>query len=371
VNGARHGVGDGDEILYPGQRYPHLSKVAVAMRHEGASDDEILDRLRDINAKRCRPMKTDADLADIVDGVGERHARGVKQVMIRLGPTESYVFRMDATAEQLADLVADDPDLKPALEDLARRAQAGEDVVKLYHALGDELSRRRAQREAEAAARREQSPEAVADREHAEKCERAYWQGIRESEQRRRETAKGRALSVLEKLMVWRSDYYRRYHKRWGWCGRVGDAAFVRRDNPHKCFCCGMNCKKTALCDRCHASARTRQTLRAVLGPLASTPPVVEVKPVLPQRDAHGNVVTDADGDHVMTPAEFGRRQINVLDPEFPPRLFAEEAWRADKVWGLATIKADHRAAWKSLARARKAIVDDFVGPPCPFDKPH
>jgi hypothetical protein len=328
----RGGGGEGDGTIGPGGRYPFLSKVCVAMRHDGATDDEILARLRDINAKRCRPMKDDAELVEIVRGVAERHAKGVKEICVRFGKGWAF-FRMTATADDLAPLVADDPDLRPTLDDLARRGAAGEDVRKGYDALADELRRRQTKREAEEAARREQTPEARARRKFAEKCEREHSQRLRETGQRReQERAGGTTAPGWASLRSWLNDFRRRHLARLPRCGKTTDHRYVSRDDRHDQAVGSPPCGRSGRCDFCFGRARVDQVARVVACLLQRSPPL-------------GGGVNPAD-------PEAGQRKAAAVErdeasPDDPVnkfcRTYAETNPDEHHYWAPRMYHADHR----------------------------
>lgn len=60
---------DGDGPIAPGGRNGALTRLAGAMRRQGADRDALLDALRRTNATRCEPPLDDAEVGRIVDSV--------------------------------------------------------------------------------------------------------------------------------------------------------------------------------------------------------------------------------------------------------------------------------------------------------------
>ena len=65
-----------DEILTAGARHRALLRLAGRQREQGMHRDEILDALRAVNQRRCKPPKSDVELNAIARFVGEKKPGG-------------------------------------------------------------------------------------------------------------------------------------------------------------------------------------------------------------------------------------------------------------------------------------------------------
>jgi Bifunctional DNA primase/polymerase, N-terminal len=69
---------DDSSPLHPNDRYPHLRRIAGAMRRAGAGEPAILAALLSENGRRCDPPKTEAQVRSLARDIATRYPPGAR-----------------------------------------------------------------------------------------------------------------------------------------------------------------------------------------------------------------------------------------------------------------------------------------------------